>query len=162
MIRPDHLAALLEHTASDLRRHGDLTWSRAEDWTKARRIANDSSRGGGVGTGRTDRSIGDQREDDAAARRLEELTQLATRMESDSIRMRWLIDDACPDKPKLERQNTVPACIVCAGPAVQPRRGMCDACRKAWERADKPELVSFRKERLRSLERQVVHEHEVA
>lgn len=162
MIRPDGLADQLERTVNELRRHGDLTWSRAEDWTKSRRIANDSSRGGGVGSGRTDRSIGDQRDDDAAARRREELATLAARMEADSIRMRWYIDDACPDKPKRERENTVAACIVCSGPAVQPRRGMCDACRKAWERADKPDLTAFKKERLAQMEQRVIHEHEVA
>lgn len=56
-----------------------------------------------------------------------------------------------PTKIDRGRQNTVPACIVCAGPAVPVRRGMCDACRKAWERADHPDVSAFRKQRLRDL-----------
>jgi hypothetical protein len=116
-----------------------------------------------VGTARTDKSIEDRREDDEASRRLDELNKLHSRLTSDLRRLRWFITEANPDKPPLERVNTVPACIVCAGPAVQPRRGMCDACRKAWERADKPDLTAFKKDRLRQLAPPpVVHEHEVA
>lgn len=42
------------------------------------------------------------------------------------------------------RENSVSYCLVCVGPAVPSRRGMCDACRKAHGRAGKPVLVHWR------------------
>lgn len=53
------------------------------------------------------------------------------------------------DPKKLERGrvNSVPACIICGGPAPRCRRGMCDADYTAWLRAERPDIYLFRKER---------------
>lgn len=56
-----------------------------------------------------------------------------------------------PNKVQRGRVSEVPACIVCTGPAVPCRRGMCDACRKAYDRAGKGDLMAFTKARLLSL-----------
>jgi hypothetical protein len=57
------------------------------------------------------------------------------------------------DASKIERgrTNSVATCIVCAGPAPRCRRGLCDACYKAWTRADRPDIHAFRVERLAAL-----------
>ncbi|MEM9609943.1 MAG: hypothetical protein AAGA99_21160 [Actinomycetota bacterium] len=51
-----------------------------------------------------------------------------------------LLTKAAADITKAtERQTTVPACTVCEGPADPPRSGMCNACRMAWDRAQRAE-----------------------
>lgn len=42
------------------------------------------------------------------------------------------------------RVNLVPSCIVCAGPAIPIRRGMCDTDYRAWRRAGMPDLTTFK------------------
>lgn len=68
-----------------------------------------------------------------------------------------------PDQIDRSRRNQIPACIVCTGPAVPARRGMCDACRKAWERDGSTDLEGFKRRRQRRLdeESRPLHEHEV-
>lgn len=61
-----------------------------------------------------------------------------------------------PNKVERGRVNTVPACMVCAGPAPRCRRGMCDSCYTAWLRADRPDIYAFRKERTAVPEREHV------
>ena len=61
-----------------------------------------------------------------------------------------------PDKVERGRQNSVAACIICAGPAPRCRRGMCDSCYTAWLRAERPDVYSFRKERTAVPEREHV------
>jgi hypothetical protein len=67
-----------------------------------------------------------------------------------------------PHSIDRNRPNLVPACIVCGGPAIPIRRGMCDACRKAFERTDHDDLERFKRERQREMQAARVHEHEVA
>lgn len=57
-----------------------------------------------------------------------------------------------PTKIDRGRKNTVPACLVCAGPAPRCRRGLCDGCYTAWLRAGRPDFVSFRNQRLVALQ----------
>lgn len=52
-----------------------------------------------------------------------------------------------PKKVERGRVNSVPACIICSGPAPRCRRGMCDTDYTAWLRADRPDIYQFRKER---------------
>ena len=67
-----------------------------------------------------------------------------------------------PNMVDRSRPNLVPACIVCSGPAIPVRRCMCDACRKAFDRADHSDLERFKRERQREAiaASAVVHEHE--
>lgn len=62
------------------------------------------------------------------------------------------------------RVNSDPGCVACGGPAPAGHRraGKCDACRKAWERAGKPDLTTFRRMRQREAEAAAarIHEHE--
>lgn len=69
-----------------------------------------------------------------------------------------------PAEVERGRVNTTPACLVCGGPAIPVRRGLCDRCRQAHRRAGQPPLEDFKRLRQRELEaaRVVVHEHEVA
>lgn len=69
-----------------------------------------------------------------------------------------------PDKIDRTRRSTVPACIVCSGPAFPARRGMCDTDYRAWLRDDRPDLEGFKRKRQKRLEEEqrVMHEHEVA
>lgn len=62
------------------------------------------------------------------------------------------------------RVNLVPSCIVCSGPAIPIRRGMCEADYRAWMRANQPDLEGFKRARQREAEAEaaVVHEHEAA
>lgn len=64
------------------------------------------------------------------------------------------------------RISTDPGCVACGGPAPvgHRRAGQCDACRKAWERAGRPDLTTFRRMRQREADdaARVLHEHEVA
>lgn len=46
-----------------------------------------------------------------------------------------------------ERENTVPQCLICEGPAVPCRRGLCNACRMAHHRAGYPDIEQFKRER---------------
>jgi hypothetical protein len=62
-----------------------------------------------------------------------------------------------PSKVERGRINDVPACIVCSGPAVPCRRGLCGACYKAWKRADEPDITQFRNARLAAAVPSVVH-----
>lgn len=69
-----------------------------------------------------------------------------------------------PNAVDRGRVNLVPSCIVCAGPAIPIRRGMCPKDHQAWLRADKPDLEGFKRQRQRAEDaaKVVVHEHEVA
>jgi len=69
-----------------------------------------------------------------------------------------------PNRIDRGRVNLVPSCIVCGGPAIPIRRGMCDACRKAFERVGHDDLERFKRERHREAMAATarVHEHEVA
>lgn len=49
---------------------------------------------------------------------------------------------------KRGRVNSVPMCLACDGPAPRCRRGLCDSCYTAWLRDDRPDMHSFRQDRL--------------
>lgn len=69
-----------------------------------------------------------------------------------------------PNSVERGRQTSDPGCTACGGPAPAGHRrsGLCDACRKAWERAGKPSLVTFRRQRQVEAEQAArrLHEHE--
>jgi hypothetical protein len=69
-----------------------------------------------------------------------------------------------PNSVNRGRVNLVPSCIVCGGPAIPIRRGMCPKDHQAWLRADKPDLEGFKRQRQReeAEAREKRHEHEVA
>lgn len=69
-----------------------------------------------------------------------------------------------PNMIERGRVNTDPGCTACGGPAPAGHRrsGMCDACRKAWARAGRPSLITYRRQRQVEAEQAAVrlHEHE--
>lgn len=69
-----------------------------------------------------------------------------------------------PNKVERGRVNLVPSCVVCTGPAIPIRRGMCPKDHQAWLRAGKPDLEGFKRQRQRDEDEAKAkrHEHEVA
>ena len=59
MIPHDTLAAELSAALESQRRHGRNTWQRFADWTRNAPRWDDTERGGGVGSGRSDFAIAD-------------------------------------------------------------------------------------------------------
>ena len=159
-----------QHSVDELRKHGDALWNATRDWQGTLRSAG--------GDGRSSKgSHSDPTYDTAFAilqgkglpHAHDDLVAAIAALDKAALTLAAVIRQLKPlDKndPSIHRgrQNTVPACIVCAGPAVPARRGMCGTDYQAWLRADRPDLEGFKRQRQREAEaaRQPLHEHEVA
>ena len=111
MIPHDTLAAELSAALESQRRHGRNTWQRFADWTRNAPRWDDTERGGGVGSGRSDFAIADQRDDKQAAAYQAELAKLTERISADLHRLRRLHDIANPDSPRSQPEA---GCVSCA------------------------------------------------
>jgi hypothetical protein len=100
VIDPDSLHTSLAQTAHKVRTLGDRTWQRVDDWTRTDQVAKDSTRGGGLGSGRSDYSLEEQRLDRQAAAYRSELAAITKRLDADLHRLRTIVDIANPEAPK--------------------------------------------------------------
>lgn len=142
------LAAELQAAADLLASDGEALAQRFEDWRKLRQIPTDSTRGGGVGDGLTDRALEDRLDDARAARYADEYLLLTRRLWCDARRLQELHRIAFPDGVPRERVNSVPACVACGEPVTgRVLRGMDEACHRAWKRAGQPDLTTFKRDR---------------
>lgn len=160
-----------EHTLNELRKHGVSLWNATADWQSSLRSGADGRKAKGDPSDPTyaaamsvlqgfDRGLETAHDDFKAS--IERLDAAALEV---AARFRQLMPlDKNDPSIHRGRQNTVPACIVCSGPAFPVRRGMCEADYRAWLRADRPDLEGFKRQRQREVAAaaQIIHEHEVA
>lgn len=103
MIPVDKLRQRFLTSANNLAHLGASTWQRFDDWADNPAIARDALRGGGLGNGKNDDRLEDERLDRQAAAYQHELDTLTRRLEADHHRLDTLLRIANPDRPSSLR-----------------------------------------------------------
>lgn len=141
------LVRQLERSTTTINRYGIALWDATHDWQSPLR-----SGGGPTGKGgHSDPTLAVVLRPDPLAlehkrlvNELDALYKAAAEVEATLLRLKP-ID---PDKVERGRQNAVPPCLACDGPAPQPRAGYCEPCYRAWLRTERMDRVQFRQVRL--------------
>lgn len=154
-----------QRLSSVLERNGETLYAATHDWQSPLR----SGGGPGCKNDHADPTLTSVIQPDVMALRHTEYKRLLRAKDvadSDLLAFHQANDPIDPNAVQRGRLTTDPGCLVCTGPAPagHRRRGMCDSCRKRWERADRPSLEEFRRLWHREQEAATVrlHEHEEA
>lgn len=103
MMPPDRVHAALTATSRDVQLMGPTAWRRFTDWETHPHHGRDILRGGGIGDGKSDDRLDDERLDRQAAGYRDELDRLTRRIDADLHRLRTLLRVANPDRPSTLR-----------------------------------------------------------
>lgn len=156
------IAAQGRKVDGELDKHGHVLWASTYDWQSPLR----SGGAKGCKGDHADPTAGSVITPDPLALlhgELKALLRLKDRVDADLLALVNKVLPIDPNAVDRSRLSQVPACIVCSGPAVPVRRGLCPACYQAWLRADMPDLEGFKRTRAKRLEdeQRVRHEHEL-
>lgn len=145
-----HVVKIGYAATAGLERHGATIWAATYDWQSPLRSGGAKGPKGDHGDPTGQRAI----DPDPLATEHAELTADVTAFFRAAERLAARIErlkPVDPDSVERGRVNSVATCIVCLGPAPRCRRGLCEACYRAWVRADRPELHEFKTARLAAL-----------
>lgn len=92
------------------------------EWEREERIANDSTRGGGIGGGEPQDTVRERKDDRAASRLRGQWLRAQVRLDSVLAELGWLMDQAKADHRPLDKHRT---------PAQVEADGWCGSCWKS-------------------------------
>lgn len=110
MTDPHKFADEMALTLVYLRDRGPLTFQRAADWLKEKRLQTDSTRGGTPREARSDERRQEELDDDQASTYYPELDRLEKRIRADMARLRRIIEIATPKAPKAPPESGCRSC----------------------------------------------------